>query len=79
MSKWVRQIHRWLCIAFTVAVAVNIVAVVRGRYSTPVGLTAVFPLALLFVTGLYMFVLPYARRWRGGNAPTRSLDASMSD
>jgi len=64
MSKWVRQIHR-LCVAFTVAVVVNIVAVVRGRYSPPVGLTAVFPLALPFVSGPYMFILPYARRWRG--------------
>jgi hypothetical protein len=33
-NKWVRQIHRWLSIAFTVAVIVNIVAVVRGDYAT---------------------------------------------
>jgi len=26
-NAWVRQIHRWLAIAFTVAVIVNIVAV----------------------------------------------------
>jgi hypothetical protein len=25
-----------------------------------------FPLALLLFTGLYMFVLPYAIRWRSG-------------
>lgn len=24
-----------------------------------------FPLALLMVTGVYMFVLPHAARWRG--------------
>jgi hypothetical protein len=36
--------------AFTVAVIVNTVAVVQGKYSTGVGLLAVFPLALLLVT-----------------------------
>jgi hypothetical protein len=29
-----------------------------------VGLLAVFPLALLLLTGLYLFVLPYASKWR---------------
>jgi heme A synthase len=63
-NKWVRQTHRWLSIAFTVAVIVNIVVVVQGKYSSRVGLLAVFPLALLLFTGLYLFVLPYATRWR---------------
>jgi hypothetical protein len=38
--------------AFTVAVIVNIVAVVQGKYTNKVGLLAVFPLALLLLTGL---------------------------
>ena len=65
-NKWVRQTHRWLSIAFTVAVIVNIVVIVAGRYSTWVGLLAVAPLALLLLTGLYLFMLPYAARWRSG-------------
>ena len=65
-NKWVRQTHRWLSMAFTVAVIVNIVAVLRGRYATWVGLSAVAPLAFLFLSGLYLFVLPYASRWRCG-------------
>jgi heme A synthase len=65
-NKWVRQAHRWLSMAFTVAVIVNTVAVVQGKYSNRVGLLAVFPLALLLVTGLYLFVLPYATKWRSG-------------
>jgi heme A synthase len=65
-SKWVRQTHRWMSIAFTVAVIVNIVAVVQGKYSSRVGLLAVFPLALLLFTGLYLFVLPYAAKWDSG-------------
>jgi hypothetical protein len=51
---------------FTVAVIVNIVAVVQGKYSSRLGLLAVFPLALLLLTGLYLFVLPYATKWRSG-------------
>ncbi|HXN50725.1 MAG TPA: hypothetical protein VN943_02230 [Candidatus Acidoferrum sp.] len=62
-NKWVRQTHRWLSIAFTVAVIVNIVAVVQGKYTSSVGLLAVFPLAFLLFTGLYLFVLPYATKW----------------
>ncbi len=30
------------------------------------GLLAVFPLALLLLTGLYLFVPPYAAKWRSG-------------
>jgi len=30
------------------------------------GLFAVFPLALLLFTGLYLFVLPYGAKWRSG-------------
>ena len=73
-NKWVRQTHRWLSIAFTVAVIVNIVAVVQGKYSSRVGLLAVFPLALLLFTGLYLFVLPYATKWRSG----RRTDSSQA-
>ena len=36
-NKWVRQTHRWLSIAFTVAVIVNIVAVVQKKYESPRG------------------------------------------
>ncbi len=63
-NKWVRQTHRWLSIAFTVAVIVNIVAVAQKKYTASRGLLAVLPLALLLVTGLYLFVLPYATKWR---------------
>ena len=63
-NKWIRQTHRWVSMAFTVAVIVNIVAIAQKRYTAAVGLLAVVPLALQFVTGLYLFVLPYATKWR---------------
>jgi hypothetical protein len=49
-----------------VAVIVNIVAVAQKKYMNSLGLWAVLPLALLFFTGLYLFVLPYATEWRSG-------------
>ena len=63
-NKWIRQTHRWVSMAFTVAVIVNIVAIAQKKYTASVGLLAVIPLALQFLTGLYLFVLPYATNWR---------------
>jgi heme A synthase len=61
-NNWVRQIHRWLSIAFTVAVIVNVIALVQEKQAVWVGLLALLPLALLLLTGLYLFVLPYATK-----------------
>ncbi len=63
-SKWVRQIHRWLSITFTLAVIVNVVALVQEKQAVWVGLLALIPLALLMLTGLYLFVLPYTAKGR---------------
>ena len=65
-NAWVRQIHRWLSIAFTVAVIVNIAALGQGEPAVWVGLLALVPLVLLMLTGLYLFALPYATTWRSG-------------
>ena len=65
-NKWIRQTHRWVSIAFTLAVIVNGVAVAEKKYTDRMGLMAVLPLALLLVTGLYLFVLPYVANWRSG-------------
>ena len=65
-NTFVRQTHRWLSIAFTVGFIVNFVAVVLKAYAAWVGLLALVPLVLLLFTGLYLFVLPYAIKWRSG-------------
>ena len=65
-SKWIRQTHRWLSVVFTLAVIINGIAVVQGKYNPKLGLVAVAPLAFLWLTGLYLFVLPYATRRRSG-------------
>jgi hypothetical protein len=65
-SQWIRQIHRWLAIAFTVTVIANFVVMAQGQPPAWVTYSPLLPLFLLMLTGLYMFVLPYATRWRSG-------------
>ena len=69
-NKSLRQVHRWLSIAVTVAVIINIVALVQEKQTVWVGVLALLPLVLLLLTGLYMFVLPYATKWRGSRRKT---------
>ena len=66
-NLWIRQIHRWLSIAFTVTVIANFIALAQGGGAMPppwVTYSPLLPLALLLLTGLYTFVLPYATKWR---------------
>jgi cellulose synthase/poly-beta-1,6-N-acetylglucosamine synthase-like glycosyltransferase len=64
-NAWIRQIHRWLSIVFTVTVAANFAVRVRGEPPLWVTYSPLIPLFLLLFSGLYLFVLPYAARWRG--------------
>ncbi len=65
-NNFVRQTHRWLSIAFTAAVIVNVAAMLLEKQAVWVGLLALFPLILMLLTGLYLFVLPHAAKWRSG-------------
>lgn len=65
-NTWIRQIHRWLSIAFALSVIVTFVALSQEKPVVWVSYVPLFPLALLLLTGLYLFVLPYATRWRNG-------------
>jgi hypothetical protein len=64
-NNWIRQFHRWVSTAFTVTVIANFVALAQGSGTPPPWVTysPLPPLALLLLTGLYLFVLPYATRW----------------
>ena len=66
MSTWIRQFHRWMAVFFTLAVIANFVALGVGKPVMWLYYVPLLPLALLMLTGLYLFVLPYAVRWRGG-------------
>ena len=71
-NKWIRLIHRWLSLAMTVGMIINLVAVLLHRYNNTLGLLAVVPLVLLFLTGEYLFVVHYAAKWRSARRATRT-------
>ena len=65
-NTWVRQGHRWLAIAFTGTVVANFVAMGLGKPPLWLVYSPLLPLFLLMFSGLTMFALPYAAKWRSG-------------
>src|SRR3546814_12146827 len=64
-NKFIRQVHRWLSILFTLIVAAIFLTLGLGRAPAEwVYFLPLAPLALMLFTGLWMFVLPYAARAR---------------
>jgi hypothetical protein len=65
-NRWVREIHRWVSIAFTLTVIANFAALAQtGGTPRPwITYAPLLPLALLLLTGLYLFAVPYGARWR---------------
>ena len=67
MNEWIRQFHRWTALTFTLVVSGIFVTLGLGKepvfwvYYLPLA-----PLALLWLSGFYLFVLPYATSWSGG-------------
>jgi hypothetical protein len=67
MSRLIRQIHRWLAVAFTLVVVGIFAALGAGQKPVQwVYYVPLLPLGLLALSGLYLFVLPYALWLRGG-------------
>jgi hypothetical protein len=58
----IRQFHRWVSMAFTLTVIANFVAMAFGPPPPWVTYSPLLPLALLLLSGLYLFVLPYRTR-----------------
>lgn len=68
-SLWIRRIHRWLSIIFTgVVVAIFVMLGMGQEPAQWIYFVPLFPLFLLMLTGLYLFVLPYVGRRRRGDA-----------
>ena len=66
-NNWIRQIHRWLSIIFTAVVVAIFSSLGLGVEPAQwVYLMPLLPLALLMFSGLYLFALPYAAKWRDG-------------
>ena len=75
MNNLIRQTHRWLSIVFTLTVIANFVALTQGQPPAWVTYSPLPPLALLLFSGLYLFVVPYAAKWRSARRTSRSLSA----
>ena len=63
-SKWIRQVHRWLAILFTLTVIANFAAMTQGTPPAFITYSPLPPLFLLMFSGLYMFSLPYVAAWK---------------
>ena len=72
-NTWIRQLHRWLSIAFTATVIANFVALARGNPPAWVTYSPLPPLALLLFSGLYMFALSYLTRWRSARRASQHI------
>ena len=63
-NQWIRQIHRWLAIIFTLTVIANLAAMTQGPPPIWIVYSPLPPLFLMMATGLYMFALPYIGKRR---------------
>jgi hypothetical protein len=66
LSTFIRQFHRWTSAAFVVAVLATTIALMQKEPIVWMSYVPLLPLALLAITGIYMFFLPYARRRSAG-------------
>ncbi|MBB4124348.1 hypothetical protein [Martelella radicis] len=64
MNRFIRSAHRWIALAFTLAVIANIVGMIMGLKIAWIGFLALVPLIPLLISGLYLFALPYIARMR---------------
>lgn len=64
MNKWIRQFHRWTSIAFVLSVVATTIALAQAEPIIWASYVPLLPLAVLALTGLYLFALPHVARWR---------------
>lgn len=64
-NHWIRQFHRWVSLVFVLTVVATFIALAQEQPLVWVSYTPLAPLALLAVTGLYLFALPYFGKRRG--------------
>ena len=68
VSKFIRQFHRWVSMAFTATVIANFVTMASVQPPIWLVYAPLPPLFLLIFSGLYMFVSPHAAKWRARHA-----------
>ena len=66
-SARVRQIHRWTSVAFVaIFIVVSVMAATQEEPVEWVFYLPLLPLAVLLITGVNLFILPYTTRRRRG-------------
>lgn len=61
-NQRIRQIHRWVSMAFTVIAFANVGALIAQADAQWLGLLALPPLLVMMPTGVYLFVQPILAR-----------------
>ena len=64
MTKFIRQFHRWTSALFVLSVIATTIALAQPTPIMWMSCAPLLPLALLSLTGIYMFFQPYAAKWR---------------
>ena len=73
-NAWIRRSHRWVSVAFVATVLAVTILQARGdELAEWVYLLPLLPLAVLALTGIWLFFLPYVARRRGAR-PTRQAE-----
>jgi hypothetical protein len=67
VSKFIRQFHRWTSAFFVLSVIATTIALAQAEPIVWMSYVPLAPLALLAITGIYMFFQPYAAKWRRGS------------
>ena len=62
VQVWIRQSHRWVSLAFTLSVVLNFVVMAFGPPPQWITYAPLLPLALLFLSGSWLFVQPWLQR-----------------
>ena len=64
---FLRKLHRWVSMLFVLTVIANFVAMARGTPPAWITYSPLLPLAMLMLSGLYLFFQPYVARRRGSS------------
>jgi hypothetical protein len=59
VSKFIRKFHRWVSALFVLSVIATAIALAQPQPVVWMSYTPLLPLALLALSGIYLFVLPY--------------------
>ncbi len=66
VSRFIRQFHRWVSAFFVLSVIATTIALTQAEPIQWVAYLPLFPLALLALSGVCLFVAPYQPKIRSG-------------